>query len=49
MAVVHLKKKLSSEKPPFKLLFPGFTDTSCDNSLSDATDRELEIFRAVEL
>lgn len=50
IAAVHLKKNLSSKKPPFKpLSFPDFTNTSCDNnSLTDATDKELEIFRAVE-
>ena len=49
IAAVHLKKKPSSEKHPFKSLsFPDFTHSSCDNSLTDATDTELEIFRAVE-
>lgn len=49
IAAVRLKKKLL-EKPPFKSLsFPDFTNTSCDkNSLTNATDTELQIFRAVE-
>lgn len=46
IAAVHLKKKLL----PFKSLsFPDFTNTSCDkNSLTNATDMELQIFRAVK-
>lgn len=49
IAAVRLKKKLL-EKPPFKSLsFPDFTNTSCDkNSLTNATDTELQIFRAFE-
>jgi len=50
IAAVHVKK-LSSKKLSFQSLpFLDFANTSCDNnSLNNATDMKLEIFRAVEV
>lgn len=49
IAAAYLKRKMFSEKPPFKSLpFSDFHKQCDKNSLTHATDSELEIFRADE-